>query len=154
MVFVKCIKCVNGCPLFRTILFVLQTPTQKLAKYLQPILKLSTTNKYKVKYLFNFVTEIVDQDSSNLMGSLDIDSLFTNVPIEETIENCKNNLFKNKDTVHGLKKVNLKIFSLQQQKSRILHLIIQYTNKLTEWLWDPLIANTFLAYRKQNCLDR
>ena len=26
----------------------------------------------------------------------DIDSLFTNVPIEETIEICKNNLFKNR----------------------------------------------------------
>ena len=55
--------------IFRTILFVLQTPTYKLAKYLQPILKPSTTNKYKVKYLFNFVTEIVEQDSSNFMAA-------------------------------------------------------------------------------------
>ena len=69
MVFVKCIKGVDGCPIFRTILFVLQTPTYKLAKYLQPILKPSTTNKYKVKYLFNFVTEIVEQDSSNFMAA-------------------------------------------------------------------------------------
>ena len=43
--------------------------TYKLAKYLQPILKPSTTNKYKAKYSFNFVTEIVEQDSSNFMAA-------------------------------------------------------------------------------------
>ena len=153
MVFVKCIKCVDGCPIFRTILFVLQTPTQKLAKYLQPILKLSTTNKYKVKYLFNFVTEIVEQDSSNFMAAQTLIHFLLTSPLKKLSKFAKTTFLKT-DIVHGLKKVNLKIFSLQQRKSRILHLIIQYTNKLTEWLWDPLIANTFLAYRKQNCLDR
>lgn len=55
--------------------------------------------------------DIVEQDASNIMGSLDIDSLFTNVPLEETIEICTNNIFKN-NTVHGLKKANLKILYL------------------------------------------
>ena len=43
------------------------------------------------------------------MESLDIDSLFTNLPLEEIIYICTNNLFKNSGIVHGLKKVNLKI---------------------------------------------
>ena len=38
--------------------------------------------------------EIAEQDSSNFMGSLDIDSLFTNTALEETIEISTNNLFK------------------------------------------------------------
>ena len=106
-------KCVDGCPPFRPILSALQTPTYKLAKYLVPILEPLTTNKYTVKDSFKFSTEIVEQDSKNFMGSLDIDSLFTNIPLEETIEICTNNLFKNEDIVHGLKKkVNLKIFYL------------------------------------------
>ena len=50
-----------------------------------PILEPLTTNKYTVKDFFNFATEIVEQDSSKFMGSLDIDSLFTNIPLEETI---------------------------------------------------------------------
>ena len=55
--------------------------------------------------------------------------------VEETIEICTNNLFKKKNKLLGLKKVNLKIFNLQQRKSRILHLIINCINKLTEQQW-------------------
>ena len=53
---------VDGCPLFRTILSTLKTPIYKLAKLLVPILESLTTNKYTVKDLFNFATEIVEQD--------------------------------------------------------------------------------------------
>ena len=68
-------KCVDGCP-------PLQTPTYKLAKYLVPVLEPLTNNKFTVKDSFNFATEIVEQDSYNFMGSLDIDSRFTNIPLE------------------------------------------------------------------------
>ena len=128
-------KCVDGCLPFRPILSALQTPTYKLAKYLAPILEPLTTNKYTVKDSFKFATEIVEQDSNNFMGSLDIGSLFTNVPLEETIEICTNNLFKNKDIVHGLKKSEFKDLLSLATKESFLFLIIYYTNKLTEWLW-------------------
>ena len=36
------------------------------------------------------------------MGRLDI-RLFCDIPLEETIKTCFNELFKNIDTVHGLK---------------------------------------------------
>ena len=42
------------------------------------------------------------------MGSLDVDSHFTKIPVEETIEICTNNLFKNSDIVHDLKKSEFK----------------------------------------------
>ena len=58
---------------FQTNSSALQTATYKLAKYLVPILEPLTNNKYTVKDSFNFATEIVEQDSSNFMGSLDID---------------------------------------------------------------------------------
>ena len=57
-----------------------------------------------MKNSFNFATEIVEQDSSNFMGSLDIDSDFTIILLEKTIEICINNLFKNSDTVIVWKK--------------------------------------------------
>ena len=62
-----------------------------------------TTNKYKVKDSFNFATEIVENVSSNFMGSLGTDSFFTNIPLEETIKICTSNLFNN-DIFDGLKK--------------------------------------------------
>ena len=70
-------RCVDGFPLFRPILSALRTRTHKLAKFLVPILKPITTNKCTIKVSFSFATEFFDQDSSNFMGSLDIDSLFT-----------------------------------------------------------------------------
>ena len=42
------------------------------------------------------------------MASLDIESLFTNIPLDETIRSCINDLFSNNDTVHNFVKVNLK----------------------------------------------
>ena len=98
----------DGCPSFGTIISALQTPSYKLAKFLVPILKPLITNKYTVKDTFNSDIETVEQDSSNFMGSLGIDSHFTNILLEETMEICTNNLFKNNDIVHVLKKNEFK----------------------------------------------
>ena len=109
--------------------FICFTNTYKPAKYLLPVLEPLTKNKYTSKDSFNFATEIVEQDSSKVMESVDIDSLYTNIPLEEIIEIWTNNLFKNSNIVDGLKKSE---FLSKQPKSRILYLIIYYTNKLTE----------------------
>ena len=44
------------------------------------------SNKYTVKKLFSFAEEIIEQDSESFMGSLDVDSGFTKIPLEKTIE--------------------------------------------------------------------
>ena len=75
---------IDSCPPFRPILPAINTPTYKLAKFLVPILKSLTSNEYTVKDSFAFAEEIVEQDSEFFMGSLDVDSLFTNIPLEET----------------------------------------------------------------------
>ena len=38
------------------------------------------------------------------MGSLDVDSLLTNIQLEETIDICTNALFENTEKVEGLSK--------------------------------------------------
>ena len=50
-----------------------------------PILKPLTTNEFTVKDSFHFAEEIVDQQHDLFMGSLDVDSLFTNIPLDETL---------------------------------------------------------------------
>ena len=42
------------------------------------------------------------------MASLDVKSLFTNILLDETMENCINDLFANNDTVHNFIKEDLK----------------------------------------------
>ena len=52
------------------------------------------------------------------MGSLDVDSLFTNIPLEETIDICTNTLFENTEKVEGLSKIEFKeLLSLATKES-------------------------------------
>ena len=55
------------------------------------------------------------------MASLDVDSLFTNVPLYEAIEICVNELFKSSQTVSGLNKQQvLEMLSLITKENVIL----------------------------------
>ena len=62
-------------------------------------------NEYTVKDSFALAKEIVEQDSEFSMGSLDVDFLFTNIPLEETIDISANTLFENTETVDDLSKI-------------------------------------------------
>ena len=77
-----------------------------------PILESSTPTKYTVKDLFNFATEINEQNSSNFIGNLDIGSRFTNILFEGAIKICTNNLVKTTTLSMVSEKVNLKMFYL------------------------------------------
>ena len=50
------------------------------------LLKPLATNEFSVKDSFPFAEEIVDQKPDFFMGSLDVDSLFTNIPLKEIID--------------------------------------------------------------------
>ena len=54
-----------------------------------------TTNEFTVKNSFDFAEEVVNYDHKLYMASLDVESLFTNIPLEETINKCVNHLFYN-----------------------------------------------------------
>ena len=99
---------VDGCRPLRSILSALQTPTYNLAKFLVPIVNPLIKNEYTVKDSSQFAEEICKQGSTLSMGSLDVDSLFTNIPLDETIDICVNQLFENTDTVEGFTKLELK----------------------------------------------
>ena len=74
-------------PSFRPILSAISSPTYDLAKFLVPILKPLTENEYTVHDSFSFASEVSKFNAINLMASLDVESLFTNIPLEETIDN-------------------------------------------------------------------
>ena len=78
-------------------------PNCKLSKFLVPILKPLIRNKFTVKHSFHFAEVIVDQQHDLFMGSLGVDSLFTNRPLEETIKIWSNELFKESVTIEDLK---------------------------------------------------
>ena len=123
---------VNGSPPFRPILNAINTPTYKLAKYLVPLLSSLPTNEYTVSDSFTFAEEISKQNAQYFMASLDINSLFTNIPLDETVKICVDSLFSETDRISGLSKdefsellslaTNQSFFKFNEQFSRQIEL--------------------------------
>ena len=82
----------NGLPPFFPILSTIDTRTNKLATFLLKLLATLTANEYTVIDSFHFAEEICQQGSNLHMVSLDVDSLFTNIPLDETIDICVDSL--------------------------------------------------------------
>ena len=61
-----------------------------------------TLNEYTVRGSFSFCDEIQEQDNNLYVTSFDIESLFTNIPLDETINICVNNVFDSKKRVKRL----------------------------------------------------
>ena len=113
----------NDVPI-RPILSACNTPAYTLAKYLVPIISPLTKNVYTVPSSFHFAKEVCNLDftlesSEITFASFDVKSLFTNIPLNETINiilNClftENEyldcpLFGNSDEVHALSRPQFK----------------------------------------------
>ena len=80
------------------------------------------------------------------MASLDVESLFTNITLEETIDNIINDLFLTTDKFIILKGKNLNDVLLLQHMNLFLFLIENVTLKLMVLLWDPFWAQHFLMF--------
>ena len=83
----------ENCPSFRSILLAIGTPTYDLAKFLVPILKPLTENEYTVHDSFSFASKVSKLNAKNLVASLNVESLFSKIPLEETVDNMINDLF-------------------------------------------------------------
>ena len=64
------------------------TPTYKLAKFCDQLLKPLTNNEYTIKDSFLFAKEVLELDASLFMANFDIKSLFTSIPLTETLNLC------------------------------------------------------------------
>ena len=73
------------------------TPKYKLGNALVPVMSDITQNEFTVKDSFTFVDKIWSQNSDLCMPSLDV-VLFTNIPLDETIDICVKKLFRTPET--------------------------------------------------------
>ena len=113
-------------------------------------------NGYTLKDSFEFAKDIINQNSNCFMASLGVDFLFTNVPLDETIKICTDELFKSEMTVSGLKKKEMfEMLSLTLKESIILFYNKCYSQIDRVALGSPLrptLANIFLCYHESNWL--
>jgi hypothetical protein len=96
---------------FRPIFSACNTPSFNLAKFLVPILSPHTQNQYTTENSHMFSNEISTIKNANtlFMASFDVENLFTNIPVRETIDICLGLLFTNPGaTIIGLSKTLFK----------------------------------------------
>ena len=82
---------IDYCPSFRPILSAIVIPIHNLAKFLVPILSPLTVNKFTVHDSFHFQRELLNL-TLTVSWQAYLESFFTNIPLDETIENCINDL--------------------------------------------------------------
>ena len=103
-----------------------------------------------MKDSFEFAKIICEKDAGLFMASLDVNSLFTNVTLEETINVCVNELLKIHSGIHGLNKKQItKMLSLTTKQSIILFDITFYTQVEGVAMGStlrPSFANAFLCH--------
>ena len=92
-----------------------------MAKFLIPILDPLTHNRFTIKDSFNFAKEI-RYDSSLYMATLDVESLFTNIPLNEIINNCVSDLHNKNCVMNGkIRKTDLfKLFETATSESSFI----------------------------------
>ena len=146
------------CLPFRPIFSAICIPSYKIAKFLVPELSSITFNEFTIKGSFAFAEEIVHQDNKLFMGSLGVNSLFTNIPLEETINICANMLDNNEDVIEGINKGDLKSFlSLATQESYFNFNDVLYKQKdgvATGWPLGPTMGNVFLSFYEIKWLEQ
>ena len=147
-----------GVPL-RPILAAYNTPSYNLSKYLVKKLNHLTTNEYTISNSYDFMNFITNnQNSDCIMCSFDVKSLFTNIPLDETIEIILNQVTPTNDSIFNN-------FSRKQLKSTL-----EIATKNSFFIFDkklykqmdgvamgtpcgPTLANIFLGYYERKWLQ-
>ena len=148
---------VHNLPKFRPILSAINTLGYNIATFLIPILEPPTHNEFAIKNSFSFAKEITAYDSSFYMASLDVESLFTNIPLNETINNCVSDLH-NKNLYNGkLSKRDLfKLVETAASESSFIFDYILYRQidgMAMGSTLGPILANVFLCHYEKEWLD-
>ena len=130
----------------------------KLAAELASILSPYTTNQYSVKNTFSFFKEIRELNfNASHICSFDVSSLFTSIPLEETIDIALTYLFEHNTTVNGLSKKQFK--KLLEIATRETHFL--FNEKVYDQIdgvsmgspLAPVLANLFMKHLEEIALE-
>ena len=145
--------------ILRPIFAAYNTPSYGLAKLIVKLLTPFSSNEFTVYNSYSFANEIRNFPNANkyVMASFDVENLFTNVPLVETINICLDTLFKTNDNIIGLNKIEFKKFL----DLSILNSFFIFDGKLYEQVdglgmglpHSPTLANLFLSHHESIWLD-
>ena len=130
----------------------------KIANFFVPILIEKTSNKYTVRDSFSFCNEIRKQDRSFYMASFDIQSLFINVSLRETIDICLTRISQHKKKIKGMFKGHIKqLLTLTVKSSCFVFNNVYYKQVDGVAMGSqlgPTFSSLFLVYYENMGLDK
>ena len=139
---------------YRPILSQIGYPTYKFAKYLLDFISHISKNDYTLKDSFGFVSMVDKQDHNLFMCRIDVDSLFTNVPLEETTEIVIKNIFGRKRKTNGLIKSDFQNLLKLTTMGTVFFFKSSYYKELDSVaMGSPLgkaLTNVFLCHHGKN----
>ena len=119
----------------------------KIAKFFIPFLTPISTSSLIIKDSFSFVQELLNSDINSdnvVMASFDVTSLFTKIPVGETIEIISNQIVANRVVFEGFDRSQfIKLLSLAVRNCHFA-----FNNRIYQqidgWLWVVLMALSLL----------
>ena len=148
---------VANLPPYRPIISQIGSPTYKIAKFLLGFVQPFTTNEFTVKDTFHFVSILDGKDHRLIMASLDVESLFTNIPLGETIDIVTEKVFEKKRKVKGISKRDFKRLLEISTKGTVFFFNGQYYRQKDGVAMGsplgPALANAFLAHHESVWLE-
>ena len=102
---------------------------------------------------FEFSKEICGQNPEYFMDSLDVESFFTNIPLEETIKICFDSLYENQELLSNIRKSQFeKLLRVALSNNYFFCddiVYYQVDGVAMGFFLGPSLANAFLAYYEQ-----
>ena len=137
-------------PSFRPIVSSIGTFNYNLSKFLCNLLSPHIPTEYAAKDTFTFVNEMQKVSSSNsFMVSFDVCSLFTNIPLEETIDIAVNVILENNVGIKITKKELKQLFIYATSKTHFLFndsIYDQIDGVAMGSPLAPVLANLFMGH--------
>ena len=107
-------------------------------------------NEFSVHDSFSFTNEVSSFCPDYFMASLDVESFFTKILLDEVIDICVNDLFSDTDAIHNLDKNDLrKLLTLASYESFFIFDKVLYRKIDGVAMGSPLgpmVANAFLCH--------
>ena len=119
-------------PLLRPIISQIGTVTYLTAKWLNSMITKYMNKRYMIESTYEFITISKFIENPETVASLDVESLFTNIPVNETTEIIVHEVYDHRICQGNHLKTSV------QQKRRSGHQKVIYTNRSTVLVWELL----------------
>ena len=148
---------VRGIPKMRPILSAIGSAGYGLSKFLVPLMVNIANGPYTILNSFAFNKEVLKQDHTLVMGSLDVDALFTSIPLDETIKISVEELFKDKNEISKLNKTEFESLLKLATKNALFIFNEVYFHQIDGVAMGsplgPCLANVFMNFHEQIWLE-